>query len=233
MKNILPIIAVIFVFGSIGLAQKKTEVVVLATLHQFHADNQGYSFDVLSRTIERIRPDVVAVELTPKDLESRREQKVKIEYARSVFPMIDKHKYKTVALEPDEPLYSELIGLLKESNKEAQEKFPQKTEAFSIYSDVLYAYLFKRWTSVAAVNSKETDALFEVKHDYQNALFGAREAKVWNDWNAHFLARILDAAASNKGKRILVTVGAEHAYWLRRELAKESAVRLREVADFL
>ena len=121
----------------------------------------------------------------------------------------------------------------RDSNRENREKFPAKVEAFSIYSKALYDYLLKQWDSIAAVNSKETDALFHVKHDYQNALYGANEAKVWNDWNTHFLERIMQAAVENRGKRILVLVGAEHAYWLRGRLAKVSTIELRAVGDFL
>ena len=224
--------AVLFIAAT-GLGQKSTEVIVLATLHQLHAEVNGYSFRELARTVEKIRPDVLAVELTPGDLETRREQKTKVEYAQSVFPLIDKHKYRVVALEPGEPLFTELVGLARRSDAENREKYPSKVEAFSTYSKALYGYLLEQWDSVAAVNSKETDALFEVKHDYQNALYGATEAKVWNDWNTHFLDRIKQAAAENQGKRILVLVGAEHAYWLRDRLAKQPTIKLRAPAHFL
>src|SRR5690242_10980705 len=82
---------------------KKTEVIVLSTLHQFHEHSKYYSFAILSELIEKLRPDVLAVELTPADLASRREQKVKQEYQRSVFPLADKHGYALVPLEPVEP----------------------------------------------------------------------------------------------------------------------------------
>src|SRR5689334_20822180 len=69
--------------------EKKTEVIVLSTLHQFHEQSKFYSFAALSQLIEKLRPDVLAVELTPADLASRKEQKVKQEYRRSVFPLAD------------------------------------------------------------------------------------------------------------------------------------------------
>ncbi len=232
LRMITPIVTVLFI-GATGSAQKSTEVVVLSTLHQLHAEVKGYSFQELGRTIEKIRPDVLAVELTPGDLESRREQKTKVEYAQSVFPLIDKNKYRVVALEPAEPLFSELVGLARRSDSENREKHPERVEAFSIYSKALYGYLLKHWDSVAAVNSKETDALFAVKHDYQNELFGASEAKVWNDWNTHFLYRIRQTAAEYRGKRILVLVGAEHAYWLRDRLSNQPSIKLRSVSDLL
>ena len=214
-------------------AQRKTEVIVLATLHQYHATVKGYSFADLSKIIERAKPDILAVELTPSALRERTEQRTKQEYPKSIFPLIDKHRYQAVPLEPPDPLYSELVGLLKESSKDLQDNFPQKAEAFSLYSDSLYKYLFKIWDSPAAVNSGETDGQFEVKHAYQNALFGEREEKVWNGWNTHFLEQIVKTAHQKKGKRIVVTVGVEHAYWLRNHLRAESDIAYVNIDSIL
>jgi hypothetical protein len=214
-------------------AQQKSEVIVLGTLHQFHETTNGYSFADLSRIIERIDPDILAVELTPEALKQKAEQKTKQEYQRSVFPLMEKHNYFAIPLEPPEPEYSRLVGLLKESNKDIREKYPQKLEAFSLYSKKLYEHLFANWTSAGAVNSSETDALFKVKHDFQNALFGQKEEIAWNSWNSFFLKQIFAATEEHPGKRILVLVGVEHGYWLRAELKRSSVVRFREVGPFL
>ncbi len=214
-------------------AQPRSEVIVLGTLHQFHETNSGFSFAVLSRIIERIKPGILAVELTPAALKDKTEQKTKQEYQRSIFPLMAKHRYLAVPMEPPEPEYSRLVGLLKESNREVSEKSPQKLEAFSLYSNQLYEYLFAKWTSAREVNSAETDALFEVKHKFQNALFGPKEEIAWNSWNSFFLKQILTAAKQHRGKRILVLVGVEHAYWLRENLKTSSEVRYREVGPFL
>ena len=56
----------------------KTEVIILATLHQFHDSIAGYDFGILSEIIEALAPDVLAVELTPSDLKQHKEQKVKL-----------------------------------------------------------------------------------------------------------------------------------------------------------
>jgi hypothetical protein len=87
---------------------RQTEVIVLSTLHQLHGETEGYSYEDLSNLIERLNPDVLAVELTTKDLESRRDQSVKQEYQESVFPLLEKHNYIVVPLEPSPPLLGEL-----------------------------------------------------------------------------------------------------------------------------
>lgn len=212
---------------------KKAEIFVLATLHQFHDESKYYSFETLSGIIETLRPDVLAVELTPADLASRREQKTKQEYQKSIFPLIDKHKYKTVALEPAEPKFSELVSLIRDSEKDLREKSPAKSEAFSLYVKTLYDHLFNTWNSPLAVNSRQTDAFFEVKHDYQNAIYDERQKQGWEGWNTHFLEKILEAANNNPGKRIVVTIGAEHAFWLRKNLRENKTVTLLEAEKYL
>jgi hypothetical protein len=203
------------------------EVVVLATLHQLHAQVPGYSFEDLSRTIEHLRPDVLAVELTPADLASRRDQQTKQEYPKSIFPLLEKHPdWRAVALEPAEPEFSRLVGLFREAGTVLRAEHPEKAEAFGTYQDALYGMLFERWTSPESVNSPETDALMESKHRFQEALFGEKEVQAWEGWNQHFLEVILRAARENPGRRIVVLVGAEHGYWLRGHLAKEPGVRL-------
>lgn len=207
-------------------SDKRAKVFVLSTLHQFHGRSDYYSFEKLSQIVEKFNPEAVCVELNPSALESRTEQKTKQEYQKSIFPLADKHNYKLVPLEPAEPKFSELIKLVGESSRELSEKSPDKAKAFSIYSENLYDYLFKTWNSPLSVNSSETDALFEVKHKYQNALFGAKEEQVWEGWNGHFLQKTLETAHQNPGKKILVLVGVEHAYWLRGRLKENGSLIL-------
>lgn len=214
-------------------SSRKSEVVVLSTLHTFHENSKYYSYDMLSRTIERLKPDVLAVELTAADLQSRKIQKVKQEYQHSIFPLADKRGYILVPLEPDPPKFGELVSLVQNSEKQLRDKYPQKAEAFSVYSDALYEYLFRSWKSVLDVNSSETDALFEVKHEFQNKLYGPDQKLGWDGWNEQFLEKTLAAAAKYPGKRIVVLVGVEHAYWLRKHLRQASNIRYLEPSKFL
>lgn len=216
-----------------AFAQTRTEVFVLSTLHQFHGKNNSYTFEKLSQIVEGYRPDIIAVELTPEDLRTRKEQKTKVEYQKSIFPSADKIGAKMVPLEPAEPKFSELVGLIRASDSELREKKPDAAEGFSAYVDALYGYLFGYWKSAAEVNSARTDALSEVKHNYQNSLYGEKQEKGWEGWNSHFLEKILETARANKGSRILVTVGAEHSYWLRKKLRNEEGIRLVEAETVL
>ena len=174
MRSLVPAIwiflAFVFITSPVAAqSSRKSEVVVLSTLHTFHENSKYYSYDMLSRTIERLKPDVLAVELTAADLQSRKIQKVKQEYQHSIFPLADKRGYILVPLEPDPPKFGELVSLVQNSEKQLRDKYPQKAEAFSVYSDALYEYLFRSWKSVLDVNSSETDALFEASTSFRTS----------------------------------------------------------------
>ena len=214
------------IIQGIASAADKAEVIVLSTLHQLHAETEGYSFADLFDVIEQLHPDILAVELTAEDIESRRDQSTKQEYPRVVFPLLDKHDYDVVPLEPPQPLYDNLVGLFRKSQEDLSEQNPAGAESFNLYAESLFEFLEERWVSPGAVNSLATDILFESKHRFQSALFGDEEAQAWEGWNQHFLQQILNTAKAHPDSRILALVGAEHAYWLRSHLAGSEVVLL-------
>src|ERR1035437_3473640 len=69
-----------------------TPVAVISTLHQFHEKVPGYGFDTLREILEKLHPDVLAVELTAKDLDNRLSKSIKREYQRSVFPFLQEYQ---------------------------------------------------------------------------------------------------------------------------------------------
>ena len=210
-----------------------TEVVVLCTLHQFHEEVPGYSYSDLKGAIEQLHPDLLAVELTPTDLANRKAQKIKREYQNAVYPLLERHNWKAVAMEPVGELSKKLIAAIREAEGSFERDFPQKSETAELYSDTLFSYLRARWHSLADVNSLWTDDSYAVKHAFQEKLYGPKEVEGWEGWNQHFLDRIMEAAKANPGKRIVVTVGAEHGYWLRAHLRQEQGVQLLDTAKAL
>ncbi|WP_426689643.1 hypothetical protein [Rhodanobacter ginsengiterrae] len=208
-------------------------VAVLVTLHQLHTTTPGYSFDALGRAIEQLQPDVLCVELQPDDLKRRPTEPTKQEYPAVIYPLIDRHHYRVYALEPAEPVYGEILKPYIQAGQDFSVGKPEQAEAFSRYSDGVYAGLQSYWTSPARVNDEVTDAVLRAKHELQQAMVGEGERVGWERWNHHFLDVILTAAKENPGKRIVVTVGAEHGYWLRGQLARAAGVRLLDASVLL
>ena len=208
-----------------GLEMKITIVIIIATLHQFHAQCNFYSLDHLRTIIEKINPDIICVELTAEDLKSKKDQAIKIEYPKCIIPLAKKKGYKLIPMEPNEPEYSRLVNKYKQAYQKID---PKKKEIFNLYTKLLFDYLFAYWKSLVDVNSQLTNALFELKHKFQNSLFGSVEEQCWEDWNNHFLNTILKVAETHKGKNMLVAVGVEHVYWLKKHLKSNSTIKIVE-----
>jgi hypothetical protein len=199
-----------------------SEVVVLCALHQMHEKAAFYSYADLSAAIERLQPDILAVELTEADLKEKVEQKNKREYQNSVYPLLRRHPWIAVPLEPSEPRRSELIGLMRQAEESLRQSAPQKDEGFDTYTDTLFRYLFSEWHSAVDVNASWTDRLLAVKHQFQSAIYGPNEDAGWEGWNQHFLQEI-----------VVVIVGVEHGYWLRGHLRGQAGVDLQDTEALL
>ncbi len=209
------------------------EVVVLSSLHQYQSRVHGYGYADLARIVELLRPDVFALELSAEDITERRPQRAKQEYPQSIFPLLDRRSYITVPLEPSDPLRSELGDRLFKSEQDFAVEAPERAHAFDVYTEQLFLYLFDRWRSPCDVNSSETDALLEVKHRFQDAIYPSEQAVAWDAWNQHFLSQLKQAARSYPAKRIVALVGAEHAYWLREHLSVQPELRLLDTESLL
>lgn len=214
-------------------AGEKTEVAVLSVMHKLHAEMPYYGFDDLERIIESLDPDVLCVELQPDDLKTRPGENTKQEYPRVVYPLIDEHGYRVYAMEPAEPEFSELLQPYLEANRRFAEKQPEQSAVLDRFIESTYGALNAYWQSPADVNGEITDHVFRAKHDMQGVLAGAGERQGWDNWNSHFLGVIETAARENPGKRVLVIVGAEHAYWLREHLAGNGSLSLLDTAALL
>jgi hypothetical protein len=217
-----------------GVAQaaqpRPAEVAVLATLHAMHADVPAYSAKVLERTILGLSPDVLCIEVRPERYAERAPEANKVEYPQVVYPLIDAHGYAVYPMEPAAPRFDAILGPYLAAGRAFQAAQPGVAAAFSAQNEALYATLRHYWTSPARVNDAVTDAQMRAKHGLQAALVGPGEQAGWEAWNQHFLDVVVRAAQAHPGKRIVVLVGAEHAYWLRERLSRQPGLRLLDTA---
>lgn len=210
-----------------------TAVAVVATLHLWHERTPCYGYDELRQVIAALEPSALAVELTRDDLRTHRAQGTKLEYGNAILPLVDELGIPAIPLEPDEPVYSELVGQVRRSEREFEERAPDKDQTFDLFVTTLFALFAERWRTPADVNSAETDLLCGLKHAYQDALLPPEQAAFWEAWNEHFESAILAAAREGRHRRIVATVGVEHCYWLRERLRALRDVVLIDVETFL
>ena len=64
-------LAVLFVISSFTnpVFAQKTEVLILPTIHGGHKKNVNYNFEHVRRIIQNFKPDIIAVEIRPEDMD--------------------------------------------------------------------------------------------------------------------------------------------------------------------
>jgi len=210
-----------------------TEVVLLATLHHLHSEVRGYSFEELGHLVTKLEPAALVVELQSSEIAGFPENPIKgskVEYNKSILPTAQKLKLPVYALEPSGKERDEILKVYEKAWKDAAKN--PSYEAFSKYTDLLFSQLMRYWQGPLDVNSEVTIESFRLKHSYQEALLSV-DTPSWEQWNEHFLESILATADIHRGKRLVVTVGAEHVYWLKDRLSKKSEVRLISLSEAL
>ena len=203
------LLVILFIVGIIG---------IIITNHILNKEISLFNryFEKAASSYERIDEENIRLS----------EFKKMVHYINTMISAIQQRKQKL------NELNLTLESKVAQKTKDLSEQNPVGMETFNLYMDSLFEMLGERWVSPGAVNSRATDILFESKHRVQSALFGPEEGQAWQGWNQHFLQQIVQTADAHPDKRILVLVGAEHAYWLRAHLA-DSEITLLDTQRLL
>ncbi|MGE3608555.1 MAG: hypothetical protein AB7I27_03115 [Bacteriovoracaceae bacterium] len=208
----------------------KTKLVIMAMLHSLHNDVPSYSLLKLKQVLKQINPDVICAELNQEEIKTSKLQKNKIEY-NVILPYAKESRIDVFGMEPVDKVFDQKVTDYLENQKQFREKFPERYKVWEIYQRQLLNYLtHDYWTEFDKVQSQETDNLFRLKHEFQNELMGTREKEGWDYFNNVFANKISEISQQYKGKKVLVTIGAEHVYWLKEKLKHNSEFELIEIS---
>ncbi len=69
MKIPIALLLIISMAAGPLAAQKKTELLILPTIHTGHAKNARYNFNHVTKIIENFKPDIIAIEIRPEDMD--------------------------------------------------------------------------------------------------------------------------------------------------------------------
>lgn len=229
-------------------ASERTQVAVLGMIHDGHRKSTAWGLDAVRDTITRYRPDVVIAEIPPdrwqriwrdyaergviEDARVRRFPEysdvllpLKVQLGFTVEPaaawtqeMSDLREARIAAFE-HEPAFAVRNAAYQAATKTA-EALDTKHLLDSDDPQVIHSAAYDRLTQIALTPYDE----------YLNDVIGAGG---WTNINvAHY--RLIDAAIRrHPGKRILITFGAGHKYWLLEQLRQRDDIDLLDVQEFL
>lgn len=225
-----------------------TEVAVLGMIHDGHRKSTAWGLDAVRETIARYRPDVVIPEIAPdrweriwRDYAERgviEDSRVLRfpEYTDVLLPLKQRMGF---TVEPGAAWTQEMSDL-RNTRIAAFEHAPAFAERNAAYQAATQAAAAQDTKHVLdsddprVIHSDEFDRLTKISlAPYDDTLNDVIGPGGWTNINvAHY--RLIDAAIRrHRGKRILITFGAGHKYWLLEQLRTRDDVRLLDVREFL
>jgi hypothetical protein len=226
-------------------AQKTTELLILPTIHGGHAKNINYSFTHVMRIIGNFRPDIIAVEIRPEDIDQdtvylKRFYQPEMIMARRGFPGVRKAGIDFLGsdmvgkrLPPD--FNRDTVGemgrfrlsnqklmkdsaMVKERIARGLVKLKAKqTELMGrLSANELLDGTYNKIT--AEYTALQTDVLKNTPYQYYDTFNIMRDQKIADN--------IKDLALQNPGQRIVVLTGANHLNRAVNTLKSEKGVHL-------
>ena len=231
-----------------GQPIKKTEVVVVGTIHAEHRTSARYSTDVLRRLLQAMRPDYVLTEIAPNRFDAAMRQFTDSgaiteprvlrfpEYTDVLFPLTRSMRFTIVPTAG----WSVPMDSYRTAALERIEADPSRRAEWQDYTraNAVADSLVKRRGADDPyfINSAAYDSIQTAAHEPYNRLFNSELGPGgWDNINeAHFahIARALDDHRG-EGKRVVITYGAGHKEWFMRALRARDDVTILDVAPFL
>jgi hypothetical protein len=230
------------------VAGKKTEVLMIGTIHGAHKTSTSFSLDVLRGMLRNAKPDLVLTEIAPNRFDAAlrefratgmiTEPRVARfpEYVDVLFPLTRELSFNIVPTAGwSKPMDAYRTAALKriEADPTRRAEWIEYTRA-TTKGDSLTAR--GGADDPRFMNSDAYDSIQTAAHEPYDRLFNAELGPGgWTNINrAHFanIARALDAHRG-EGRRVVITYGAGHREWMMRELRKRSDVVLLDVGAFV
>jgi hypothetical protein len=224
---------------------QKTEVLILPTIHAGHKKNINYNFNHVRNIIKNFKPDIIALEIRPEDLDQDTIYLHKFYNPEMVMFLIEFPEAKKVGIDF---MGSDVAGkpLPENFRKDTLNefgKFRQMNQKLMRDSAIVKAriekglpeMISKRGKMMSSLGANELmtgvyDAITEEFTVSQSKILQNTPYQYYDDFQVMRDQRLADnikaIAKKNKGKRIIVLTGANHRNRAVRLLAKVPSVNL-------
>lgn len=213
-------------------AAKDAEIFVLGALHGLHEKEESFGYAELGRVIDKIRPEVIMLEVTPEELAGKLETQGRPEYPKVIWPMLSRPGMKAYAMEAGQPLYGELTGDAGKRFGDFKRDAPADDAALSSHGAATSAVLLAHWKSVADTQDEATDALGRAREQL-NAAMVAGSGPGQKRWDGVMVYAVKAAIAGNPGKRILVIGSYRNRYMFVEQLRGVKGANLVDMKGWL
>lgn len=234
--------------GEVGDPADGTEVAVMGMIHSGHLASQSWGLPQVEETIRNFQPDVICTEIAPdrwERIDRDLRERGAIEDPRVLrFP-----EYKDLILrlslemgftvEPCAGWTQEMSDLrntrIAEYNREDRWAGPREEWAArlaalrSTYGAIPPAPDDPGYIHSDAYDSRQKGELV-LRDEYQNDMVGPGG---WRNINVEHYRNVDMVIHKHRGKRILVTFGGGHKYWLLDQLRERGDIEVLEVGGFL
>jgi len=212
----------------------QTKVTIIGSLHKYHKGLSHYSFDDLKSLIKSKKPDVICIEVKPENYKGIATSSAPYEYREVMMPFLLSTKAKIVPIDWVNADWNKLM----EEQKMLSES-PKTAELFNAIVNPLELLVKHASDKPIAMldytfyNSDFIDELIEAQYGVLlNAFPENKISQITEKRNENIGDLLIKAVRRNKGERILVLIGMEHKFVLKKRLLKLPEVKYLNIADF-
>lgn len=189
------------------------EIGILGTLHDDGMRKEyDYSLNRMQKIIEEFNPDVICGEVRPEDWEKFCQNESYLgylgpsEYRGCIIPLCQERNIEFI---PVDWFEDDMVGMdyFRDCTSEEKEKFMKE------FNQIIKEYLEEGKKSHIPFNSFQFNKIAERKQGFQNSINPEVHNMYWVCRNQIMLERIKRAVGEKENKRVLCTVGIEHAYY--------------------
>ena len=188
-----------------------TRVAVLGTLAEFHREPIPYDLPALVRLVEKLRPDLLCLDMTPDQWRRREFADLPPEYSEALLPLAHQTDIVVVPIAGNRP--------------PAEPSAPGWRGGFITTLRRLLAFIQRTAPGPDALNEGWLHHVADLLYGMIARLGGQRAVQSWQAHTDELVRRVLEVARRDPGRRILVVVNLRHCHHMRPALRRYPAIR--------